>query len=118
MLYNTKNSPSELYKSIIEDDTDGFNNIIQHSTGNHFDMSSHTFMSIDFRKFNLSGLSIDFTNSYFKGADLRGQDLRNCKLDGASLNMVRISGAYLPHCISPEEIQLSINKGTRLRSVR
>ena len=63
----------------------------------------------------LDAAGIDFSNSYFRGADLRGVDFSTTNLEGASLNSARISGVLFPAELSPEEIELSINHGTRLR---
>jgi len=72
----------------------------------------------DFRHLDMRGLDaagIDFSNSYFRGADLRGVDFSTTNLEGASLNSARISGVLFPAELSPEEIELSVNHGTRLR---
>jgi uncharacterized protein YjbI with pentapeptide repeats len=72
----------------------------------------------DFRHLAMRGLDaagIDFSNSYFRGADLRGVDFSTTNLEGASLNSARISGVLFPAELSPEEIELSVNHGTRLR---
>jgi hypothetical protein len=46
---------------------------------------------------------------------LRGIDFSQTCLEGASINGARISGVYFPPELSPEEIVLSIEHGTRLR---
>jgi uncharacterized protein YjbI with pentapeptide repeats len=63
----------------------------------------------------LDAAGIDFSNSYFHGSDLRGVDFSTTNLEGASLNSARISGVLFPAELAPEEIELSINQGTRLR---
>jgi uncharacterized protein YjbI with pentapeptide repeats len=78
---------------------------------------------IDFRGADLRAAdlrSIDLTtvllrDAYLREADLRGCDLRHMDLDGASLFHAKISGAYFPNNLAPEEIQLSVEHGTRLR---
>ena len=73
----------------------------------------------DFRHINLSGLitdGLDFSNSYFRQADLRGVDFSHCdSLEGASIHGAKISGAYFPREIRAEEILLSLEHGIRLR---
>jgi uncharacterized protein YjbI with pentapeptide repeats len=75
--------------------------------------------SCDFRHINLTGLitdELDFSNSYFRQADLRGVDFSNCNsLEGASIHGAKISGAYFPREIRAEEILLSLEHGTRMR---
>lgn len=73
----------------------------------------------DFRHINLCGLitdKLDFSNSYFRQADLRGVDFSNCdSLEGASIHGAKISGTYFPREIRSEEILLSLEHGTRMR---
>jgi len=73
----------------------------------------------DFRHINLQGLQthgLDFTDSYFRQADLRGVDFSHCKsLVGASIHGAKISGAYFPIGLRAEEILLSLDHGIRMR---
>ena len=62
---------------------------------------------------NADGL--DFSNSYFRNADLSGIDFRNTNLEGASLLDAKLSGTYFPTELSAQEIRLSLETGTRLR---
>ncbi|MCX4192433.1 pentapeptide repeat-containing protein [Methylophaga sp. OBS1] len=75
--------------------------------------------SCDFRHLNLQGLvaeGLDFSNSYFRQADLRGIDFSGClSLEGASIHGAKISGVYFPSQIRAEEIELSLQHGTRMR---
>ena len=51
----------------------------------------------DFRSMDLRGLEthgLDFSGSYFCHADLRGIDFRWSRLEGASINAAKISGAF------------------------
>lgn len=76
------------------------------------------FTNADFRNLELRGMDargIDFSGSYFRQADLRGVDFRDSRLEGASLNGAKVSGAYFPSELSPEEITLSLQQGTRMR---
>jgi len=63
----------------------------------------------------LDASGIDFSNSYFRGADLRGIDFSKSCLSGASLNGARISGVLFSAELAPQEIELSVTHGTRLR---
>jgi uncharacterized protein YjbI with pentapeptide repeats len=71
------------------------------------------FRGLDLRELNADG--VDFTDAYFRSADLRGIDFRNANLEGASLAHAQISGAYFPPELSADEILMSMNFGTRLR---
>jgi uncharacterized protein YjbI with pentapeptide repeats len=67
----------------------------------------------DLRNLNADGL--DFSDSYFRNSELKGIDFRNTNLEGASIIDAKISGCYFPDQLSPEEIRLSLETGTRLR---
>ena len=58
---------------------------------------------------------LDFSNSYFRNADLSGIDFRETNLEGASLLDAKLSGTYFPAELPAEEIRLSLDTGTRLR---
>ncbi|MEI6128078.1 MAG: pentapeptide repeat-containing protein [Pseudomonadota bacterium] len=80
------------------------------------DLESCDLSNLDLRKFNLK--TANLKNSYLKMADLRGADLSEAYLEGASINRAHISGAYFPKNVSAEEIQLSVEHGTRIRYTR
>jgi len=65
----------------------------------------------DVRKLKLAG-------SRLRQADLRGLDLSENDLEGVTINGARISGTRFPDSISPEEIRLALEHGTRLRVSR
>jgi len=72
----------------------------------------------DFRHADLRGMEadgIDFSHCYFRQADLRGVDFTNSRLEGASIHAAKISGVYFPKALDPEEINLSLLHGTRMR---
>lgn len=73
----------------------------------------------DFRHINLQGMQtsgLDFSDSYFRQADLRGVDFSNCNsLEGASIHGAKISGAFFPREIKADELLLSLEHGTRIR---
>ncbi len=82
------------------------------------EMETCQLISCDLRYLDLRGIDaagIDFSNSYFCSADLRGIDFSKAWLEGVSLNGARISGAYFPAELTPEEIILSVTHGTRMR---
>ena len=58
---------------------------------------------------------LDFSSAYFRNCDLSGIDFRETNLEGASLLDAKVSGVYFPDELSPEEIRLSLDHGTRLR---
>jgi uncharacterized protein YjbI with pentapeptide repeats len=53
--------------------------------------------------------------SDLRGCDFRGIDLRGCRMEGASLHAAHVSGAYFPLQLAPEEIEMSVRLGTRMR---
>lgn len=106
-----KETRNALYHLIIEEDVEGFN--ARRAQENNCDMRDLDFRSQDLRRFNVEGL--DFSGCYFRQADLRGLDLRTCRLEGASIHRAKISGVFFPAELSPGEIRLSLEFGTRMR---
>ena len=73
---------------------------------------------VDLRHVDLRGLDaegLDMRDSHLRQADLRGIDLRKTLLEGASIAEAKISGTYFPEALSAEEINLSLQHGTRFR---
>lgn len=105
-------SDDPLYRLLREGKVDEFNQRI--AAGEQADLTN-----CDFRHLNLQGMvtkGLDFSNSYFRQADLRGIDFTQCVgLEGASIHAAKISGAYFPKQLRAEEILLSLEHGTRLR---
>lgn len=100
-----------LYQMLRQEDVDAFNaNRDQLDTSQ---LRSGDYRGRDLRKMNARGL--DFSNAYFRNADLSGIDFRDTNLEGASLMDAKVSGVYFPVELSPEEIRLSLDHGTRLR---
>lgn len=79
-------------------------------------LSSGDYRGRDLRNLNADGL--DFSDSYFRNCDLKGIDFRNTNLEGASIIDAKVSGCYFPDHLSPAEIRLSLDTGTRLRYSR
>lgn len=105
-------SDDPLYRLLREGQIEEFNQRV--ASGEQVDLTS-----CDFRHLNLQGLNtkgLDFSNSYFRQADLRGIDFSEClSLEGASIHAAKISGVYFPKQISAEEVLLSLEHGTRMR---
>jgi uncharacterized protein YjbI with pentapeptide repeats len=105
-------SDNPLYRLLREGKVAEFNQRV--AAGETADLTN-----CDFRTLNLQGLhvdNLDFTNSYFRQADLRGVDFSQCKsMEGASIHSAKISGVFFPKEIRAEEILLSLEHGTRMR---
>ena len=106
-----RDARNKLYQLILDEDIDTFN--ARCAEENCRDFRNLDFRSQDLRQFNVQG--IDFSGCYFRQADLRGLDLSTCRLEGASIHGAKISGVYFPPELSPQEIRLSLDYGTRLR---
>jgi len=109
-----KPSSDPLYRLLRDDQIAAFNQ--RREAGAICDFRGCSFRGSDLRDLDASG--IDFRDAYFRDADLRGVDLRQARLEGASLASARISGAFFPEEIAPEEIRLSVEFGTRLRTIK
>ncbi len=100
-----------LYQLLRDGNVKEFNR--RKSAGERVALSDCDLSNLDLRGIDASG--VDFRNSYFRNANLRGVDFSTARLEGASLNMAKISGAYFPVELSAEEIALSVEHGTRMR---
>ena len=75
--------------------------------------------NVSLRGADLQGFDLSHANlrgAYLRAADLRGCDLFWADLEGASLHEARISGVRFPRNLTPEEIRMSVDLGTRLRT--
>lgn len=90
-----------------------FNNLME-STGGVVDLTGAHLRGYDLRKCKLK--KADLTGAYLRSADLRSVDLSEAKLDGASIKEAKVSGSLFPRDLTPEEIRLSLEYGTRLRA--
>lgn len=106
-------SDDPLYQLLRNDDVTGFNEA--RSAGKQCNLAGCDLRGLDLRNLQISNTNLE--NAYFRGADLRGIDFRGCNLNGASLADAKISGCYFPAELSPDEIQLSVRMGTRLRHI-
>ena len=100
-----------LYRLLREGKIKEFNE--QVARGVSTDLTFCDFRGVDFRGLQASGL--DLSGCYFRQADLRGIDFTQCNLEGASINSAKISGTLFPRALNPEEIELSLLHGTRMR---
>ncbi len=103
-----------LYQLLRNEQVEEFNK--QRSSLSSLDFTNCDFRGLDLRKLDATG--IDFSGAYFRGADLRGVDFSNSNLRGASLAGAQVSGCLFPIELSAAEIELSINRGTRMRYIR
>jgi uncharacterized protein YjbI with pentapeptide repeats len=100
-----------LYRLIREGNADEFKRLRNIQPAG--DLRGCDFRGIDLTRFELENL--DLSDGYFRQADLRGLDLRSCRLAGASLHSAHVSGVYFPVELAPDEIDLSVRLGTRMR---
>jgi uncharacterized protein YjbI with pentapeptide repeats len=100
-----------MYVLLRDEKIDAFNK--HKADGDTFDLTYCDFRGIDLRGLDADG--INFSGCYFRQSDLRGLDLSSCNLEGASINGAKISGCYFPRELSAQEIDLSLNHGTRMR---
>jgi uncharacterized protein YjbI with pentapeptide repeats len=100
-----------LYQLLRDGNVKEFNR--RKAQGETSDLTSCDLRHLDLRGLDAAG--IDFGDCYFRAADLRGIDFSKTRLDGASINKSRISGALFPVELSPTEITLSVDHGTRMR---
>ena len=100
-----------LYQLLRNEDIKGFNE--QRDQLDTAELKSGDYRGRDLRNMNAAGL--DFSNSYFRNSDLSGIDFRNTNLEGASILDSKLSGTYFPAELSPQEIRLSLETGTRMR---
>jgi hypothetical protein len=109
-----KPSSDPLYKLLRDDLVVAFNK--KREPGRSYDFRGCTFRGSDLRGLDAQGL--DLRDCYFRDADLRGVDLRQALLEGASLGSAKISGVFFPDDIAAEEVRLSVDFGTRMRTTK
>ncbi|MEO0435781.1 MAG: pentapeptide repeat-containing protein [Pseudomonadota bacterium] len=111
MTDKPKIKPDPLYQLLRQEDVKSFNE--QRDKLDSNELKNGDYRGRDLRNLNAEGL--DFSNAYFRNTDLSGIDFRTTNLEGASLLDAKVSGVYFPDELSPAEIQLSLQTGTRLR---
>jgi uncharacterized protein YjbI with pentapeptide repeats len=109
---NLRFPDDEAYRCLRAGEIDAYHK--QVATRQQVDFSNSDLRGVDLRKVEVGKLII--RGSYLRDADLRGLDLRQMDLEGCSLFHAKISGVYFPRNISPEEIRMSVDYGTRLRT--
>lgn len=102
------------YRCLRVDDPDGYEMAIINRS--EVDFSDANLRSVDLRKADLE--KVILRGAYLRDADLRGCDLRHMDLEGSSFHNAKVAGAYFPANVSPEEIQMSLEHGTRIRVER
>jgi uncharacterized protein YjbI with pentapeptide repeats len=97
---------------LFEENIKTFNKMVEE--GRPPDLRNCNLSNLDLRNAKLNGL--DLSGCYMRNTNLRGLDLTGCNLNGVSLQGALISGAWFPDNISVDEIRLSVQFGTRLRT--
>jgi uncharacterized protein YjbI with pentapeptide repeats len=77
------------------------------------DLHNTDLRMLDLRKADLSRANL--SGAYLRNCDLRGLDFTVANLEGASIHDANVAGVLFPAALSPEEIRLSIDLGTRMR---
>ena len=80
------------------------------------DLSNADLRGVDFRGVAEIG-KLNVRGAYLRNADLRGLDLRGWDMEGCSLYHAQVSGTFFPVNLSPEEIVMSLEHGTRMRAI-
>jgi uncharacterized protein YjbI with pentapeptide repeats len=106
-----RESADPLYLLLRAGSTEEFNRRIK--AGETCDLRGRDLRGLDLRGVDVA--NIDFSDCRLRQADLRGLDLRSCRMEGASLNAAHVSGAFFPLQLAPEEIEMSVRLGTRMR---
>jgi uncharacterized protein YjbI with pentapeptide repeats len=92
-----------------------FTHFAEHTAGRkQIDFSSADLRGVDLRNVDVNKLIL--RDAYLRDADLRGLDLRGLDLEGCSLHGAKISGTYFPAELSAQEIAISVQYGTRMRT--
>ena len=102
----------DTYAALRRGDNKTFKNLL--SSLGMVDFSCCNLRGVDLRGVNIK--KVVLRGAYLKGADLRGLNLSLHDLEGASLHGARISGVFFPSNLSPDEIMMSVQTGTRLRA--
>lgn len=103
---------NKLYEMLQDEQIEEFN--AYRTAGHTVDLRGALLRGLDLRGLNVAGL--DLQDCYFRGADLRGVDFRETNLEGVSMAEAQISGCYFPSTITAEEIRMSVELGTRIRT--
>ncbi len=107
-----KTDGDEMYALLRDEKIDEFN--AKRAEGKSCDLKGMHLRNFDLKGIDTEG--IDFSNSSLHGADLRGLNMSTCRMEGASIRNAKVSGTLFPKDLSPEEIRLSLDHGTRMRA--
>ena len=107
-----KTVDNKLYEMLQDEQVEEFN--AYREAGHTVDLRGALLRGLDLRGLNVRGL--DLQDCYFRGADLRGVDFRETNIEGVSMAEAQVSGCYFPESITAEEIRMSVELGTRIRS--
>lgn len=102
----------EAFRHLRAGDFENFRRATEHRKA--VDFTGADLRGVDFRSVDLS--KIILRDAYLRDVDFRGCDLRQVDLEGASIHNAKIAGVYFADNLTPAEIQLSIQHGTRLRT--
>lgn len=102
----------DAFRALRAGEIDSFHRMI--STRAAVDFSETDLRAVDLRKIDLK--KVVLRGSYLKLADLRGCDLRHMDMEGCSLHQAKVGGTYFPANVSAEEVRLSVQEGTRIRT--
>ena len=102
------------FRCLRTGDIDGFHKAIEGR--DEVDFSNCDLLGTDVRNADLS--KVILRGAYLKDTDLRGQNLRHMDLEGCSMYRAKINGCFLPNNLSVEEVRLSLEFGSRLRTTR
>lgn len=100
------------YRCLRVEDIDGYNMAIINRP--EVDFTDANLRSVDLRRADLE--KVILRGAYLRDADLRGCDLRGMDLEGASFHNAKVAGAYFPGNVAAEELKLSLEHGTRIRT--
>ena len=104
-------SDDPAYQLLLSERVDGFN--LKRKNLDLSKLTGNRYQGLDLR--NLNAENLDLSDSHFRNTDLRGIDFRQTNLEGCSFSGAKISGCYFPKSLSPAEITMSVDKGTRVR---
>src|SRR5688500_3231478 len=100
------------YRCLRVGDVAGFHRYVSDSES--VDFCGADLRGVDLRKTDLT--KVILRDAYLKDADLRGQDLRQVDLEGCSLRNAKVGGVFFPANIRADEILMSLQHGTRIRT--
>ena len=107
-----KTSGDEMYTLLMDEKIDEFN--AKRAEGEGCDLKGMHLRNFDLKGIDTEG--IDFSDSSLHGADLRGLNMSTCRMDGASIRNAKVSGTLFPKDLRADEIRLSLEYGTRMRT--